>query len=78
MKITALAFAMLLLAGTPVMAENPSDPAAPGSQKSPGVAPNVAADSGKNNTDKADNPAGANNPNTPDPTQNTPGASPKS
>jgi hypothetical protein len=38
----ALVFVALLLAGTPVLAENPVEPAAPGSDKAPGVTPNDA------------------------------------
>jgi hypothetical protein len=38
----ALAVAMLALAGTPVMAENPVEPSAPGSDKTPGMTPNDA------------------------------------
>jgi hypothetical protein len=78
--VSALAFATLLLAGTPVMAENPAEPGAPGSDKSPGVTPNDAKaaptndDASKN--DKTKN-TGAPNPDTPDPTRNTPGAEPK-
>ena len=49
----ALAAAILGLAGTPVMAENPVEPSAPGSDKN------------------------ATNPNTLDPTKNTPGAESK-
>jgi hypothetical protein len=77
---TALAIASLALAGTPVMAENPVEPSAPGSDKTPGVTPNDAyappplvvvppQEVGKN--------TGASNPNTPDPTKNTPGAESK-
>jgi hypothetical protein len=33
----ALVFVALLLAGTPVLAENPVEPAAPGSDKAPGT-----------------------------------------
>jgi hypothetical protein len=82
MKNTAIAltFATLLLAGTPVLAENPVEPGAPGSDKAPGVTPNDASaaepidivpapDVSKN--------TGASNPDTPDPTKNTPGAESK-
>jgi len=76
---TALTFATLLLAGTPVLAENPVEPSAPGSDKTPGVTPNdanaappivVPAPEPRKNT-------GALNPDTPDPTKNTPGAESK-
>jgi hypothetical protein len=79
MKNTAIAltFATLLLAGTPVLAANPVEPGAPGSDKAPGVTPSdassaetivvVAAPDVRKNT-------GASNPDTPDPTRNTPGA----
>jgi hypothetical protein len=75
----ALAVAILALAGTPVLAENPVEPAAPGSDKTPGVMPNdadaappivVPAPEARKNT-------GALNPDTPDPTKNTPGAESK-
>ena len=36
MKYAAVAVAMLALAATPVLAENPVEPSAPGSDKSPG------------------------------------------
>jgi hypothetical protein len=42
MKYAAVAVAMLALAATPVLAENPVEPSAPGSDKSPGVTPNDA------------------------------------
>ena len=77
--VTALVVATLALAGTPVRAENPVEPAAPGSDKTPGVTPNdanaappivVPAPEPRKNT-------GALNPDTPDPTKNTPGAESK-
>jgi hypothetical protein len=82
MKHTAIAltFLALLLAGAPALAENPVEPSAPGSDKTPGVTPNDAS---------ADKPViivpapdatkntGAMNPDTPDPTKNTPGAESK-
>ena len=71
----ALAVAMLALAGTPVMAENPVEPSAPGSDKTPGVTPNDAnAPAPKEKTPKQ---TGATNPDTLDPTKNTPGAESK-
>ena len=71
----ALAVAMLVLAGTPVRAENPVKPGAPGSDKTPGVTPNDAkASPPKMDTGKK---TGASNPDTPDPTKNTPGAETK-
>jgi hypothetical protein len=71
---TALAVAMLVLAGTPVRAENPVEPGAPGSDKTPGVTPNDAKASPPKETFKK---TGATNPDTPDPTKNTPGAETK-
>jgi hypothetical protein len=66
------------------MAENPVEPSAPGSDKTPGVTPNDAnasppkVDTGKetgaSNTGKE---TGASNPDTPDPTKNKPGAESK-
>jgi hypothetical protein len=77
MKNTAIAltFATLLLAGTPVLAENPVEPGAPGSDKSPGVTPNdaKAAPTDATKTNDATKQTGASNPDTPDPTKNTPG-----
>ena len=70
----ALAAAALALAGTPVMAENPVEPSAPGSDKTPGVTPNDANATAPKETPKQ---TGATNPNTPDPTKNTPGAESK-
>jgi hypothetical protein len=85
MKNTAIAltFATLLLAGTPVLAENPVEPGAPGSDKAPGVAPGVtpndarAAPNDATKTNEAPKQTGASNPDTPDPTKNTPGAESK-
>jgi hypothetical protein len=74
MKYAAVAVAMLALAATPVLAENPVEPSAPGSDKSPGVTPNDARASAPKDTSK---PTGATNPETPDPTKNTPGAESK-
>jgi hypothetical protein len=71
---TALAVAMLVLAGTPVKAENPVEPGAPGADKTPGVTPNDAKASPPKETPKE---TGATNPDTPDPTKNTPGAETK-
>jgi hypothetical protein len=71
---TALAVAMLVLAGTPVKAENPLEPSAPGSDKAPGVTPKDAKASPPKETSQQ---TGATNPNTPDPTKNTPGAESK-
>jgi hypothetical protein len=70
----ALAAAALALAGTPVMAENPVEPSAPGSDKTPGATPNDAKAIVPKETPKQ---TGATNPNTPDPTKNTPGAESK-
>jgi hypothetical protein len=81
MKNTAIAltFATLLLAGTPVLAENPVEPGAPGSDKAPGVTPNdaTAAPTDATKTNEAPKQTGASNPDTPDPTKNTPGAESK-
>jgi hypothetical protein len=66
----ALAVAMLVLAGTPVRAENPVE----GSDKTPGVTANDAKVSLPKETSKE---TGATNPDTPDPTKNTPGAESK-
>jgi hypothetical protein len=74
MKYAAVAVAMLALAGTPVLAQNPVEPSVPGSDKSPGVTPNDAKASPPKDTSK---PTGATNPETPDPTKNTPGAESK-
>jgi hypothetical protein len=82
MKNTAIAltFATLLVAGTPVLAENPVEPGAPGSDKAPGVTPNDASATPPvvivpvPDTSKQ---TGASNPDTPDPTKNTPGAESK-
>jgi hypothetical protein len=65
---------MLVLAGTPVKAENPVEPGAPGADKTPGVTPNDAKASPPKETPKE---TGATNPDTPDPTKNTPGAETK-
>ncbi len=73
--VSSIAFALLLLAGSPVMAENPADPTAPGSDKSPGVTPD-GANAGANSDATNTNVTGG-QPNTPDPTKNTPGAAPK-
>jgi hypothetical protein len=80
----ALAVGILALAGTPVMSENPVEPAAPGSDKTPGVTPNDAnaspptVDTGKETgTSNTGKETGASNPDTPDPTKNTPGAESK-
>ena len=72
---TVLAVAMLALAGTPVLAENPVEPAAPGSDKTPGVTPNDAKAAPTPPATTKD--TGAMNPDTPDPTKNTPGAETK-
>ena len=72
--VTAFAVAILVLAGTPVRAENPVEPGAPGSDKTPGVTPNDAKASPPKETPKE---TGATNPDTPDPTKNTPGAETK-
>jgi len=71
---TALAVAMLVLAGTPVKAENPVEPGSPGADKTPGVTPNDAKASPPKEIPKK---TGATNPDTPDPTKNTPGAETK-
>ena len=61
----ALAVAMLVLAGTPVRAENPVERGAPGSYKTPGVTPNDAkASPPKIDTGKK---TGASNPDLPIP-----------
>ena len=73
--VTALLVAMLALAGTPVRAENPVEPAAPGSDKTPGVTPNDAK--AAPTTPPTTKDTGASNPGTPDPTKNTPGAETK-
>jgi hypothetical protein len=73
MKYTALVVAILALTGTPVLAENPVEPSSPGSDKTPGVTPNDAKAAPKD-TSKA---TGATNPDTPDPTKNTPGSESK-
>jgi hypothetical protein len=70
----ALVFVALLLAGTPLLAENPVEPAAPGSDKALGVTPNDAR-SGETIVvvpapDLSKN-TGASNPDTPGPTKNT-------
>ena len=73
MNIAFLAFTTVLLNAVPVMAGNPADPAAPGSDKSVGVTP-----SGAQATPTVDTKStGAANPDTPDPTKNTPGAESK-
>jgi len=69
---TALAVAMLVLAGTPVKAENPAEPGAPGSDKTLGVTPNDAKSA--QTPPATTKNTGALNPDTPDPTKNTPGA----
>ena len=74
MKYAAVAVAMLALAATPVLAENPVEPSAPGSDKSPGVTSNDAKVSPPKDTSKL---TGATNPETPDPTKNTSGAESK-
>lgn len=68
---TALAVAMLVLAGTPVKAENPAEPGAPGSDKTLGDAKSAQTPPATTKN------TGALNPDTPDPTKNTPGAEPK-
>jgi hypothetical protein len=76
----ALTFATLLLAGTPALAENPVEPSAPGSDKTPGVTPNNASADQPNvivPAPEASKKTGASNPDTPDPTKNTPGAESK-
>jgi hypothetical protein len=70
----AILFAALVLIGTPVFAENPVEPGAPGSDKTPGVTPNDAKASPTVDVPKQ---TGASNPDTPDPTQNTPGSEAK-
>jgi hypothetical protein len=70
----ALVFAALILAGTPVLAANPVEPSAPGSDKTPGITPNDANPSPTIDSTKN---TGASNPDTPDPTRNTPGAESK-
>ena len=72
---TALAVAILALAGTLIMAENPVEPGAPGSDKTPGVTPNDAKAAPTPPATTKD--TGALNPDTPDPTKNTPGAETK-
>ena len=72
---TALAVAMLVLAGTPVKAENPAEPGAPGSDKTVGVTPNDAKSA--QTPPATTKNTGALNPDTPEPTKNTPGAEPK-
>ena len=73
----AVAIAMMLSSVTPVMAENPAEPGAPGSDKTPGVAPNDAKDHPNDvHANDAKN-TGAMDPDTPDPTKNTPGAETK-
>ena len=64
--VTALVVATLALAGTPVRAENPVEPGAPGSDKTTGVTPNDAKASPPKETPKE---TGATNPDTPDPTK---------
>ena len=71
MNIAVLAFATVFLTAAPAMAGNPADPAGPGSDKSVGVTPNDAQASPTVDTPKS---TGAANPDTPDPTKNTPGA----
>jgi len=75
----ALAFATLLLAGAPALAESPAEVPAPGPDSAPPVAPYdanaapivvVPVPEPRKNT-------GALNPDTPDPTKNTPGAESK-
>jgi hypothetical protein len=73
--VTALVVATLALAGTPVRAENPVEPAAPGSDKTPGVTPNDAKSAPTPPATTKN--TGALNPDTPDPTKNTPGAESK-
>ena len=73
-KTIALAFATIILAATPVLAENPVDPAGPGSDKTPGVKPGDVQAIPQ--TDNQNVPGGT--PNTQDPTKNTPGAASKS
>jgi len=68
---TALAVAMLVLAGTPVKAENPAEPGAPCSDKTLGDAKSAQTPPATTKN------TGALNPDTPDPTKNTPGAEPK-
>ena len=74
-----LAITTLLFSVAPVMAENPVEPAAPGSDKSPGVSPNDAKDPPNDAQVRANESknTGALDPNTPDPTKNTPGAETK-
>ena len=74
MKYAAVAIAIVALAGTPVLAENPVEPSAASSDESPGVTPNDAKASPPKDTSR---PTGATNPETPDPTKNTPGAESK-
>lgn len=77
---TAVVFATLLLAATPVMAGNPAEPSAPGSDKTPGVTPSDANASPTIETPESTDtvkPTGASDPATPDPTRNTPGAETK-
>ena len=74
MNIAFLAFTTVLLTAVPVMAGNPADPAGPGSDKAVGVTPSGAQASPTVDTPKS---TGAANPDTPDPTKNTPGAESK-
>lgn len=78
-NIAILAFTTVLLTAAPVMAGNPADPASPGSDKSVGVTPNDAQASPTNDAPASSIPksTGAANPDTPDPTKNTPGAESK-
>jgi hypothetical protein len=79
-SVPVFTFATLLLAATPVLAQNSVEPIAPGSEKTPGVKPNdasapptvivVPVPEPRKNT-------GALDPDTPDPTRNTPGAESK-
>jgi hypothetical protein len=62
------------LMGTPALAANPVEPDAPSSDKTPGVTPNDAKASPTVDTSKN---TGAENPDTPDPTSNTPGSEAK-
>jgi hypothetical protein len=77
MKVTTavLALTSVLLTAAPVMAGNPADPVAPGSDKSVGVAP--SGDAQASPTTDTPKSTGAANPDTPDPTKNTPGAEAK-
>jgi hypothetical protein len=70
----AMILATVALLATPALAENPVEPGSPGSDKTPGVTPNDAKASPTVDTSKN---TGAENPDTPDPTSNTPGAETK-